>query len=803
MPALHASTPLVLNGMTGLQGKVEILLDEGGVPHIRARSEADAVFGLGFMQARDRLWQLEYMRRLGYGRLAEAVGCPVATEIPKCPAFQADALFRILGVEESGAATWATYTGHHRTLVNAFVAGLNAATNMQKKNGLPPEFRILGVEPDHWKPEDVMVMAKVIVWGVDQNWTQELLRLQLSQIPGITGADVAALTPAYTADGPVIVPNAGQGLARNRSIRKAPSVPSLDGTTMATLLKLHADISERTGFGGQGIGSNGFALARSRTNTGEALLAADPHLPSQIPSIFYRVHLTGGQLDAIGVAAIGMPGITMGHNGKVAWGWTNANADVQDLYIEKLLNPAQWEYNGKVMPVTIRPELIKVKLPQGVVVPVPLSARSTLHGPLISDLVIPAGSGPTLALRWAALDADDDSGIRTTLDANRANNRNQFLSAMRSYKVHPQNLTWADHAGKIGYLLVGTIPDRAPGHTGAVPVDGATSALDWQGYVPAAQLPALANPDEGYVMSSNNQIAPASYPHVLGSSYASPYRAQRLQELLNSRSRFGIGDLEAMQADVLAAHARELVPYLTKLQRAPDTMEGQALQLLRNWDFQVTAGSAAAAVFEAWYIQLAESIFADDLGPVYTSWTNQMHFVSMAMSAAIRNDAPWCDNRGTPGKTETCEDAMGAALTAGLARMAGPEFQATSDVNAWQWGKAHNAVFFHQPFDAHPQLGPQFSRRVRNGGDKHTLNVASSPTWTDYDQRHIALYRQIIDFADIDNSRWIAAPGQSGVLGSPHYDDLIDEWLQVGYHPMRYSTKAVNAGVVGRLELLP
>lgn len=774
-----ATGSMTIQGLGGLRQEIEIILDSDGVPHIRAANEADAMFGLGFMHARDRLWQLEYLRRVGSGRLSEILG-PSSLKV--------DALFRTLGVAQSAQLTWARYSPKHRRLILAYVAGLNAATEQQRRDGFPPEFSILNLEPSSWSAEDVMIIAKVLGWSVDSNWNQELVRLQLEQKLG--APRTAELMPAYTPDGPIIDGSAGRTSAAKR---ETPLSPEVDTGMLQQLAAFHEEVAQATGFGGQGIGSNNQVLSGDRTSTGRAILASDPHLPSQIPSIFYRAHLTGGALDAIGATAVGMPGILMGHNGRLAWGWTNANADVQDLYVERLHGGDKVEYDGVIEGLHIRNEAIKVKGQPDVV----LTVRTTRHGPLVSDLVNP--NGPALALRWAALDADDDIGIAASLDANKAANFNQFQNAYRRYKAHPQNMLYADSQGNIAYHLVGAIPRRAAGN-GTKPLPGWTSAYEWNGYIPFDDLPGVRNPKEGYLATANNKITPDTYPWVLGSSFAAPYRAQRIHELMQTKSRFQMDDLEEMQADVFAGHARELLPVLFAISPAND-LERQALALLRRWDYRVTPESAAAAVFEAWYIQLAQSLFADELGEsLWGSWSEHMHMVSMAMSTALRSESAWCDDVATEPR-EHCSATIASAFTKALLRMA--KVQGSDDVNTWQWSKAHHVVFFHQPFDADPTLAPRFNRVAPTGGDKHTLNVASNPRWSEYDQRHLALYRQVIDTSDFSKSRWMATPGQSGLVNDPHYDDLIELWRRAESRPMLYAREAIEQNAEKRIELRP
>jgi penicillin amidase len=331
-------------------------------------------------------------------------------------------------------------------------------------------------------------------------------------------------------------------------------------------------------------------------------------------------------------------------------------------------------------------------------------------------------------------------------------------------------------------------------------VPGWTSAFEWKGYIPFDELPVSRNPQNGMLFSSNNKIAPDSYPYTLSSSYAAPYRATRVRELLGAGGRLGIDDLERIQADVLAVHARELLPALLSVTPAND-LDRRALDVLRRWDYRMTAESAGAAVFGAWYIQMAESLFADELGAqLWQVYSDQLHMVSMAMSSSLRTGSEWCDDVRTPA-VETCSATASAALSLAMTRMAAA--QGNTDVAAWQWSKAHRTVFSHQPFGPDPVLGLTFNRTAPAGGDKHTLNVASNASWRDYDQKHIAIYRQVIDLGDLTRSRWISAPGQSGIPGDSRYDDLIDEWRHMGYQPMLFKAKDVRDNAVEELELRP
>ena len=523
--------------VVGARKRIEILRDRDGVPHIRARSEWDALFGLGYVHAQDRLWQMEFQRRLGNGRLAEILGDA---------GLSTDRLFRTVGLHRTAAATWANFSPQERQPVEAYVAGVNAYLNNRRDRQLPPEFGLLGIEPEPWRPEDVLAWTKVVAWGQGSNWDHELLRAQL--VPKLGAEKTAQLMPAYTADGPVILPKSKHHATASR---RKPGTDdkhvslSHQSSTFADLLALNRTIEERLGLGAEGFGSNNWVLSGERTTTGKPILANDPHLTAQTPSFWYLAHLSGGDLDVIGATIPGAPGVIIGHNGNISWGITTINVDSQDIYIERVNERDEAEYNGASEPLTIVPETIKVKGKPDV----SLKVRISRHGPLISDVVNP--TGPALALRWTANDPED-SGLLASLGINRARNWREFTRALRAHRALDQNYVYADRRGNIGYIAAGTIPVRAKGD-GAAPVPGWTSEFEWIGYVPFDELPQTFNPPQGYIASSNNKVAGDNYPHLIGNNFAAPYRAARVVEMIGSKKKHSPGDVARMQSDVLGA----------------------------------------------------------------------------------------------------------------------------------------------------------------------------------------------------------------------------------------------------------
>ncbi|MDQ3252360.1 MAG: penicillin acylase family protein [Acidobacteriota bacterium] len=776
--------------VAGVRGRINIRRDRHGVPHIRATTEQDAHFGLGYVHAQDRLWQMEFQRRLGNGRLAEILGES---------GLITDRLFRTLGLHRTASAAWAKLSWEERQPIETYVAGINAYLNSRRHRRLPPEFQILDVEPEPWRPEDVMVWSKVIAWSISSNWDKELLRAQIIQKLGPD--KTAQLMPAYTADGPTILPNDEARSQRTKKTRRQEetsadlqsAIRNPQSAICNGLLELNRTIEERTGLGADGFGTNSWVLSGARTTTGKPILADDPHLTSQTPAIWYLARTSGGDMDVIGATIPGLPGVQVGHNGWIAWGISTINVDSQDVYMERINERNEAEYKGAWEPLQIVPETIKVKDKPDL----NLKVRISRHGSLVSDVINPTGQA--LALRWTGSDPED-TGTLAALAFNRARNWHEFTSAFRAHRSADQNYVYADRQGNIGYIAAGTIPVRAKGD-GRLPVPGWTDEHEWTGYVPFDELPQIYNPPQGYIVTANNKVAgDGDYPHLIGTNFAAPYRAARIVEMIESKAKHSPDDMRAMQADVSALHARELLPLMLKTQPSNERSK-QAVELLRGWDARVKGESAQAAIFEAWYLKLGERLFADELGDaLWRTYSDNIYMVGMALPVALEENTAWCDDVRTPG-VETCADTLAASLAEGLAKMA--ESQGTPDVNAWRWDNVHHALFPHNPFEQDAQLKPLFSRSIPNGGDKFTVNVASVFRWAEYHQLHSAQYRQIIDFGDITNSRFIIAPGQSGNPYSRHYDDLLKRWQRVEYLPMRYGGQTTDDAAHEQLVLEP
>lgn len=767
--------------LSGLQGTVEIIRDKNGVPHIFATTDLDALFALGYVHAQDRMWQLEMNRRIGNGRLSEVLG-EATLSIDK---FQ-----RTVGYARLVHQEYDRLEERTQQSLQAYAAGVNAWIN--EGHLLPPEFLILGVKPEPWTVYDSLVWAKMMAWDLGGDYELELLRAKLLAALGPERA--AQLLPDYPKDAVTILsasltpqsPNL-QSMGWNHLISDLPT----------TLLAFNDHFDSSFTYGGREVGSNDWVIGGARTESGKPILADDPHLGASIPSIWYLAEIQGDHLHVTGATFPGLPAIVIGHNEKIAWGVTNLNPDVQDLYIEKInpANPNQVEVNGQWQEMQISQEEIKVS---GEDKPIQWAARWTRHGPLISDV---SDTSTPVALRWTALDNDD-----TTIDAfvgiNYATNWDDFRQAMHKFIGPSQNFVYADTEGNIGYFGPGHIPIRKQGN-GYLPVPGWNDDYAWTGWIPFDQLPQAYNPKAGFVATANNKVVPEDYPYFVSNDWAEPYRAERITEMIETLSKDGekisLDDVATIQGDQNSTEVRRTLPLLlATVNGAKSSQEvsplsdrqKQALEILTTWDGKSAIDSVAASIYEAWIIQLTQAMFKDDLrGDLYDEMSTHANpvFVLNVLGDPAASIV-WCDNVLTT-DSESCSSTLLDALDKALDDISE---RLGDNMQQWQWGKLHITQYPHRPFSEVSALKWLFHRTIANGGNRYTVDVAPANLNNPYVQTHVPSYRQIIDMSDLRNSRFIQTTGQSGNLLSPHYDDFIEPHRDVKYIPMTFGRDQVN-----------
>ena len=763
--------------VSGLDGPVEILRDAYGIPHIYARSENDAYFALGFVHAQDRLWQMEMDRRLASGRLAEILG-------PK--ALGTDRFLRTLGVRRAAEANYRNLDPASRGTLEAYAAGVNAF--LATKPVLPPEFWILrdGFEP--WAPVDSIAWTKMMAWDLGGNWKNELLRMSLART--LSNARIAQFLPPYPGDAPQPLPDLHalyDGLGRDAQVLAE------DGLALAALLP---------SFQSDGVGSNNWVVSGAHTASGKPLLANDPHLGLSAPPVWYFAQLNAPGLDAIGATLPGVPGIVLGRNARIAWGFTNTGPDVQDLYLEKLVGEREYLTPDGARPFVRLEETIKVRgAPDE-----RLEIRISRHGPVVSDALRAARGlaprGYALAFAWTAL-AEDDTSMRGLLELGRARDWKEFLDASRDIGAPQQNTVYADVDGNIGFVAGGRVPLRAPGNDlkGLAPAPGWLAKYDWTGYIPFDELPRRYNPAGGAIVTANDKIVPPGYKFWITSEWQAPYRARRIKELLAARQKHTITSFAHMQADVVSLPAREMLPKLTvTAPRSPEA--ARAIALLARWDGSMVADRPEPLVFMAWWRALTRALYADELGDAFrANWRPRAAFVIDVLENKD-GAAAWCDDVRTSA-VETCGDILTASLELALAdlrRRYGP------DMAAWTWGAAHEALGEHRPLGRVPWLARWLDIRVPTPGGPYTVDVGRTDFANDaepYANRHAPSLRAIYDLADPEASLYIHSGGQAGNPLSPGYRAFAAAWARNEYIRMTSERARLEAAGARTLKLQP
>ena len=774
--------------LTGAQGEIRIQRDAHGIPTIRAESVRDVMFGLGVVHAQDRLWQLETHRRIGSGRLAEAFGEG---------ALDTDRFLRALGVRRAAQAQWEATQGESREVLQAYAAGINAVLR-QALAARPPEFLILGLQPEDWTPVDSLAWTIMMAWDLGGNWNSELQRMRLALKFPVQRVD--ELMPPYPGDSP---PVTADYAALYRELKIGAT-----STTQAWLtLPEQAPLS-----GVEGAGSNNWVLAGQRTTTGAPLLANDPHLKLSAPALWYFARLEAPGLQAAGATMPGVPSVVLGQNADLAWGFTNTGPDVQDLYLERAkagdasqyLTPEGWAAFGSVQ------EDIRVK---GRSEPVRLKVRSTRHGPVISDagtaadLVGAKGGSPdlVLAMRWTALDPDADP-VGAGLRMMRASSVDGFVQASRGWMSPMQNMVVADRAGRIGFVAAGKVPVRRPDNDlkGLVPAPGWDARYDWAGWVPVDETPREFDPERGWLATANQRIHGPGYPHHISSDWAAPWRQQRIEQLLEQRPRHTIDDLARMHGDVVSLAAVKLLPWLQAARPAHALTASAQAQLVR-WDGSMDASRAAPLIHWAWVRHLTLALLADEFGSeeAFAKVFPGRSFRDAVEDILARRDAWWCDDKRTVA-VETCEDIAARALGAALDELSA---RFGADPAAWRWGQAHQAVSEHRPFSRVRSLSRLFELRAPVGGDTYTVNVSrvglrpDAVTGELYLNDHGPSLRALYDLADKRQSRVMHSTGQSGLPWVQGYRSFQDAWAKVDYVPLWVEGAAAATG--GTLTIAP
>ncbi len=754
--------------VAGLETQVEVIYDVNGIPHIHAASVEDAYLALGFVHARDRMFQMDFMRRLGAGRLAEVVGAPL---------LRVDRTMRTLGVYQLAGETYRRMPEDARRFLEAYANGVNAFL-ADPQGALPPEFQALRYRPEPWRPEDSMVWGRLMGQILTGNWRTEALRAALS----------GQISPELMQD---LWPDPDRGIPSTLS---AVDANLTDRRYFAELLRAIPESLSRQ------AASNWWVLDGRHTESGKPLLANDPHLRFNAPGLWYLARVSAPGLTLTGATVAGVPFHVLGHNGRIAWGMTTTGSDTQDLFLERLSDGSPDHYDGPEgpLPFTKRAETIQVR---GQDEPVSLLVRETRHGPVISDVDprfqkhLPPGQVVTLSS--VGLRPDDTTPL-ALLRLNQARSWPDFRAALAHFHAPQQNISYADIEGNIGFMAPGRVPVRRDGN-GSMPVPGWSGSHDWTGFIPVDELPQAFNPTSGRLVNTNHDITPPGYRWYLTRDWYPAYRAERVLEHLASLQPRTPETAAALQNDALSRAATSLLPLLLQHIRPSGERSGRALDVLRSWNGNMNRSGNAPLIFVAWLLEINRGLYADELGEYFEFYHGLRPNVVERM---ITQRTVWCDDTGTE-VSETCIDTVTSALERALDDL---EERFGSDMEDWRWGEAHPALFRHPLFGRIPILRHFSDIRIESDGGNFTVNRAASQFSGGKDHfanTHGPGYRAIYDLGNLEDSLFAVATGSSGNPLSSRYDNTTRKWRDGDYLRIAQSRERAATDAMGILRLIP
>ncbi len=798
--------------VSGLNAAVDIYRDAMGVPHVYASNTHDLFFAQGYVHAQDRFWQMDAWRHVGSGELSKMFGKGQV---------ETDAFLRSLGWKQTAEAEWERLDSESKDILLAYAAGVNAYLKDRSGEALSLEYAVLKLlSPDYqieaWTPIHSLTWGKAMAWDLRGNINDEIERAVL--LKTLTPEQVDELYPPYPQDHPVIVnemPVEAQA-PNNASAFQPLALGAPLEQTQANLAILNDALGEWS----DGIGSNSWVISGDLTSTGKPLLANDPHLGIQMPSIWYQIalHCVGCGYDVAGFSFAGVPGVVIGHNANIAWGFTNVGPDVMDLYVEKVnpQNPNQYEVNGKWVDFQTREETIEVVGGE----PVTIAVKSTRHGPVISETYGPLkDSGDpkdkefqafkdragidlpqqyVISLAWTAL--TPSTPFQAIWGFDKASNWEEFRQAASGFHVPAQNLVYADSQGNIGYQMPGDVPIRKNGD-GRFPVPGWTDDYEWTGFIPFEKLPYAFNPKEGYIVTANNQVPPRDYPYFITADWDYGFRANRIVDLIESApGKIDVAYIQSMHADSYDANAEVFVPLI--LASPLKESYPQDAALLTGWDYQATSDSAAAAIFEAFWRRLVQNTFNDDMIERYAPTGGSRYSLVMQQMTQRPNDFFW-DDKTTEGKTETMQDIFDKSFADAIKELEGVFGK---DRAKWNWGELHAATFENGTLG---KSGVGLIEDLFNrgpfpvGGGRISVNATGWSVVDGYETNWLPSMRMIVDLSDLNHSLTVHTTGQSGHAYHPHYDDMAKLWAEVKYYPMWWNADSVQRDSQERLRLTP
>lgn len=716
-----------------LEDEVIVTRDQAGVPHIEAQSDADLYRAQGYVQAQDRLFQMDLSRRQASGRLAEVVGEA---------AVDTDKHFRTFSLRAAAEASYDGYSDGAKEVLRLFAEGVNAYREEAIENGkLPYEFKVLGYTPESWSEIDSLTIGKFMAYDLGGNW--DTLAVRHWALNHFDEAKAKELFIEYPEEARSII----------EANLKTPV--QVAGQFDADLLPHEFN------------GSNNWVVAGEKTASGFPLLADDPHLGLSTPSIWYQMHLQSPEQNVGGVIFAGVPGIILGHNEEIAWGVTNVGPDVQDLYIEQPNpdHPTQFLYDGKWEQAEVRDETISVKGQEDI----PFEVVVTRHGPIVSDIVYKEEvPDAVFSMQWTALEPTLE--LEAVMQMNKANDWASFEKALENFHAPAQNFVFASPDGTIAYKANGRIPIRKQGD-GQLPVPGDSSEYGWEDYIPYDELPRVINPEEGFIATANNEVIGAEYPYHITKFWAQPYRYERIAEVLEAGEQFTAEDMMKLQLDVKNLYAAEFLADLISSvrKRDADGKYEEALEVLEAWDQFDNVDEAAPLIFHKWMKELPITLLAADMPEdVFAMMPGKGQITDQLLrSGYAGEESAWLDEYG--GVDEWVFDAFEQSMAKTTEDFGG-------DLSKWRWGDFHQVEFPH-PLSSASSILAKFlnPKKQELGGSNITVQAAAFKD--DGIVNHGAPWRFVADMEDLSTTYQIVGPGQSGHMKSKWFHNAAEDWV--------------------------
>ena len=735
-----------------LDKDVTVTRDDKGVPHIFAETDADLYRAQGFVQAQDRLFQMDLARRQASGRLSEIIG--EAT-------INTDKHFRTFSLRNAAEKSLEAYDADSKQVLEWFAEGVNAFIDQAKStNTLSYEFALLGYEPEQWTVVDSLTIGKYMAYDLGGNWNTLAFRHWALQ--NFDEEKAKELFITYPE-------NASSIIEANKN-----NPVSVAGQFNTELLPNEFN------------GSNNWVVSGDKTKSGKPILADDPHLGLSTPSIWYQMHLQSPEQNVSGVIFAGIPGVILGHNDEIAWGVTNVGPDVQDLYIEipNPDNPTQFRYDGEWEQAEVRNEPIKVKDGETV----DFEVIVTKHGPIMTDLVFKETEpSAEFSMQWTALQPTTE--LRAVLGFNKSKSWDDFEQALEDFKAPAQNFVFASKDGTIAYKANGQIPLRKQGD-GQLPVPGDSSDYGWEGFIPWDELPTVVNPEEGFIATANNEVIGEEYPYHITDFWAQPYRFERIKEVLEANDSLTVEDMMNLQMDQHNLYAREFLPdLLTSIKSMDkDKKYSEVIALLEDWNLVDAKELGAPLVFHTLMLQLQEVLFKEQMPEdMYNMMYGKFNITDQLLRKTYAGETSiWMEEQG----------GVDAAVYKAFERtVAQIEDQFGKTVSKWQWGDFHQLTFDHSLGSASPILAAYFNaKKVPIGGSKVTVQAADNDLAGNVN--HGASWRFVADVGDLSSAYHIVGPGQSGHVKSDWYQDQVMDWANGNYHETFVQKEAIKGNTV-------